>query len=129
MPSVNKVFLIGNLTRDPELRYTPNGTAVCDLGLAVNRRYTNGAGEVKEDVLFITVVAWSKQAEAAAEYLVKGSPIHVEGRLQSRSWETKEGDKRTTIEVVGERLQFLGRKPTAAGTQDPTDAPHDEVPF
>ena len=129
MPSLNKVFLMGNLTRDPELRYTASGTAVADLGLAVNRRYTNGGGELKEEVLFITVVVWKNQAEAAAQYLAKGSPVHVEGRLQSRSWETKDGDKRTTFEVVAERLQFLGRKPEAAGSSDPTDTPPDEVPF
>jgi single-strand DNA-binding protein len=129
MASLNKVFLIGNLTRDPELRYTASGTAVADLGLAVNRRYTNGGGELKEDVLFITVVVWKNQAEAAAQYLAKGSPVHVEGRLQSRSWETKDGDKRTTFEVVAERLQFLGRKPEASGADAPAEAPPEEVPF
>ncbi len=129
MASLNKVFLMGNLTRDPELRYTASGTAVADLGLAGNRRYTNGGGELKEDVLFITVVAWGKQGEAAAQYLGKGSPVHVEGRLQSRSWETKDGDKRVTFEVVAERLQFLGRKPEGAGTPDAADAPPEEVPF
>lgn len=129
MASLNKVFLMGNLTRDPELRYTASGTAVADLGLAVNRRYTNGGGELKEDVLFITVVVWKNQAEAAAQYLGKGSPVHVEGRLQSRSWETKDGDKRTTFEVVAERLQFLGRKPEAAGVDAPAEAPPEEVPF
>jgi single-strand DNA-binding protein len=102
---------------------------VADLGLAVNRRYTNGGGELKEDVLFVTVVAWGKQGETAAQYLAKGSPVHVEGRLQSRSWETKEGDKRMTFEVVAERLQFLGRKPEGAGPPDCTDAPPEEVPF
>lgn len=129
MASLNKVFLMGNLTRDPELRYTASGTAVADLGLAVNRRYTNGGGELKEDVLFITVVVWKNQAEAAAQYLGKGSPVHVEGRLQSRSWETKDGDKRVTFEVVAERLQFLGRKPEGAGAPDAADAPPEEVPF
>jgi len=129
MASLNKVFLMGNLTRDPELRYTASGTAVADLGLAVNRRYTNGGGELKEDVLFITVVVWKNQAEAAAQYLAKGSPVHVEGRLQSRSWETKDGDKRTTFEVVAERLQFLGRRPEAAEAAEPAEAPREEVPF
>jgi single-strand DNA-binding protein len=76
-------------------------------------------------VLFVTVVVWAKQAEAAAQYLAKGSPVHIEGRLRSRSWETKDGDKRTTFEVVAERLQFLGRKREAAGPSDPAD----EVPF
>jgi len=129
MASLNKVFLIGNLTRDPELRYTASGTVVADLGLAVNRRWTNGGGEVKEDVLFITVVAWGKQGEAAAQYLAKGSPVHVEGRLQARSWESKDGEKRTIFEVVAERLQFLGRRPGAAEAAEPAGAPHEEVPF
>lgn len=130
MASLNKVFLIGNLTRDPKLRYIPSGTAVADLGLAVNRQYTTGGGEAKEEVLFITVVVWGKAAEAAGQYLQKGSPIHVEGRLQSRAWETKDGDKRTTIEVVADRIQFLGRKPAEAAPDATDTAPvNDEVPF
>lgn len=132
MYSLNKVFLIGNLTRDPELRYTPSGAAVANLGLAVNRRYTNGQGEAKEDVAFLTVVVWQKQAEAVAQYLTKGSPALVEGRLQTRTWETKDGEKRSTVEVVAERVQFLGRKPEGAGAPQADPAPpagEDEVPF
>ena len=109
MASLNKVFLIGNLTRAPELRYTPSGTAVSDLRLAVNRSYTTQGGEKREETCFLTVVVWGKQAESAAQYLDKGSPVLVEGRLQTRDWETKDGQKRNVVEVVAERLQFLGR--------------------
>ena len=108
MASLNKVFLIGNLTKPPELRYTPSGTAVADLRLAVNRNYTTQGGEKREDTCFLTVVVWGKQAESCGEYLDKGSPILVEGRLQTREWEAKDGGKRTVIEVVAERVQFMG---------------------
>jgi single-strand DNA-binding protein len=114
MASLNKVLLIGNLTRDPEVRYTPKGTAVADLGLAVSRTYKTESGETKEDVCFLTVVAWGRQAETAGEYLKKGSPIFVEGRLQYETWE-KNGEKRNTIKVSAERIQFLSRP--QAGTE------------
>ena len=107
MASLNKVFLIGNLTKDPELRYTPNGTAVANLRIAVNRRFKDRSGELKEDTCFITVTAWDKQAEVCNQYLQKGRPIFVEGILQSRSWETPDGQKRSTIDVRAERIQFL----------------------
>ncbi len=109
MANLNKVFLIGNLTRAPELRYTPTGVAVANLGLAVNRRFRDKTGELKEDVCFLTVTVWDKQAEACCQYLQKGSPIFVEGVLQSRSWETNDGQKRSTIDVRAERVQFLGK--------------------
>lgn len=109
MANLNKVFLIGNLTRDPELRYTPAGVAVANIGLAVNRRFRDKSGELKEDVCFLTVTVWDKQAEACCQYLQKGSPIFVEGVLQSRSWETNDGQKRSTIDVRAERVQFLGK--------------------
>src|SRR3989475_2328746 len=109
MASLNKVFLIGNLTRPPELRYTPSGTAVADLRLAVNRVYSTQGGEKREDTYFLTVVVWGKQAESCGEYLDKGSPILVEGRLQTRDWETKDGQKRNGVEVVAERDAFVGR--------------------
>lgn len=108
MASLNKVLLIGNLTRDPEVRYTPKGTAVADLGLAVSRNYKTDSGEIKEEVCFLTVVAWGRQAETAGEYLKKGSPVFVEGRLQYDTWE-KNGEKRSTIKVQAERIQFLSR--------------------
>lgn len=109
MANLNKVFLIGNLTRDPELRYTPAGVAVANLGVAVNRRFRDKTGELKEDVCFLTVTVWDKQAEACCQFLQKGSPIFVEGVLQSRSWETSDGQKRSTIDVRAERVQFLGK--------------------
>lgn len=109
MANLNKVFLIGNLTRDPELRYTPASVAVANLGLAVNRRFRDKNGEFKEDVCFLTVTVWDKQAEACCQNLQKGSSIFVEGVLQSRSWETGDGQKRSTIDVRAERIQFLGK--------------------
>jgi single-strand DNA-binding protein len=109
----NKVFLIGNLTKDPELRYTPQGTAVVNLRLAVNRKFKDKNQELKEEVCFVTVVVWNKQAESANQYLHKGSPVFIEGRLQSRSWEDNTGKTRNTIEVRAERVQFLGGAPKA----------------
>ncbi len=139
MASLNKVLLIGNLTRPPELRYTPSGTAVADLRLAVNRAYTTQGGERREDTCFLTVVVWGKQAESCGEYLDKGSPILIEGRLQTRDWETKDGQKRNVVEVVAERVQFMGRGKQAAGapaaapaeTLGGDDGTHgdDDVPF
>ena len=118
MANFNKVMLIGNLTKDPELRYTPQGTAVVNLRLAVNRKFrSNKSQELKEETCFITAVVWDKQAEACNQYLHKGSPIFVEGRLQSRSWEDNAGQKRSAIEVRAERVQFLG---TAPAKQEPS---------
>ena len=108
MANLNKVFLIGNLTRDPELRYTPGGTAVANLGIAVNRRFKDSSGELKEEVCFLTVTVWDKQAEACCQYLKKGRSVFVEGVLQSRFWETSDGQKRSAIDVRAERVQFLG---------------------
>jgi len=108
MASYNKVLLMGNLTKDPELRYTPQGTAVVNLRLAVNRKYRSKDQELKEEVCFITAVVWNKQAETCNQYLHKGSGVFVEGRLQSRSWEDNTGAKRSVIEVRAERVQFMG---------------------
>ncbi len=108
MASFNKVILVGNLTKDPELRYTPDGTAVADLRLAVTERYTRRDGNQTENTLFIDVVVWRRQAETACEYLSKGRPILVEGRLQMDEWENQQGEKRTKIRVVAQRVQFLG---------------------
>jgi single-strand DNA-binding protein len=107
--SLNRVFLIGNLTRDPELRYLPSGQAVATFTLAMNRVYTAGTGERKEDTSFIRIVVWARRAEVCNEYLRKGSPAFVEGRLQSRTWEAQDGTKRSSIEVVANNVQFLGR--------------------
>jgi single-strand DNA-binding protein len=136
--SLNKVLLIGNLTRPPELRYTPSGTAVADLRMAVNRTYTTQGGDKRDEACFLTVVVWGKQAENCGEYLDKGSQIFVEGRLQTRDWEGKDGQKRSVTEVVAERVQFMSRM--KAGVGAPASAPafggaeeappgDDDVPF
>ncbi len=109
MANLNKVFLIGRLARDPELRYIPNGTAVATFTVASNRAYTLASGEKREESCFVRVVAWARQAELIGEYLSKGSPVFIEGRLQSRSWETPDGQKRSTLEVVAQNIQFLGK--------------------
>ena len=115
MASFNKVILLGNLTRDPEVRYTPKGSAVCDLGLAVNRNYTLDNGEKREEVTFVDVVLWARLAEIAGEYLKKGRPVFIEGRLQMDSWDDKQtGQKRTKLRVVGETMQLLGSRPGGA---------------
>lgn len=123
MASLNKVFLIGNLTRDPELRYTAGGMAVANLGMAMNRVYKGKDGEKKEEACFVRVVVWGRQAETCGQYLTKGSPLFVEGRLQSRSWETDDKQKRSTLEVVALNVQFLGRGKGAA----PAAAAEEEV--
>jgi single-strand DNA-binding protein len=117
MANLNRVLLIGNLTRDPELRYTPSGTPVANLRLAVNSLFKDQAGQRKEETCFVTVVVWSKQAELCNQYLKKGRSIFVEGRLIYRQWEA-EGKTRSTMEVRADRVQFLGAPPGAgsAGT-------------
>ena len=110
MASLNKVLLIGNLTRDPELRYIPSGTAVAEFGLAINREYLDKAGEKKEDVCFVDLVVWGRQAETCNQYLAKGRMVFIEGRLQFDQWESKEGEKRSKLRVVADRVQFLGGK-------------------
>src|SRR3989338_7470151 len=116
MMSLNRVLLIGNLTKDPELRYIPSGTAVANLRLAVNSSFKDQTGQRKEETCFVTVVVWSKQAEICNQYLKKGRPVFVEGRLIYRSWEA-EGKTRSTMEVRADRVQFLGAPPGAqAGT-------------
>ena len=142
MASLNKVLLIGNLTRPPELRYTPSGTAVADLRLAVNRNYTTQSGERREEACFLTVIVWGKQAESCGEYLDKGSEVFVEGRIQTRDWEAKDGQKRSATEVVAERVQFMsrtkggmgGRAPATVGApqsfgEDAAGGSDDDVPF
>ncbi len=116
MASFNKVILLGNLTRDPEVRYTPKGSAVCDLGLAVNRAYTLDNGEKREEVTFVDVVLWARLAEIAGEYLKKGRPVFIEGRLQLDTWDDKQsGQKRSKLRVIGETMQLLGSRPTGGG--------------
>jgi single-strand DNA-binding protein len=152
MASFNKVILLGNLTRDPEVRYTPKGSAVCDLGLAVNRTYTLDNGEKREEVTFVDVVLWARLAEIAGEYLKKGRPVFIEGRLQLDTWDDKQsGQKRSKLRVIGETMQLLGSRPGGAGGESsdeerparaaaarttpppkaagPTDPDDDEIPF
>ncbi len=109
MSSMNRVYLLGNLTRDPELRHTPSGTSVSDLGIAVSDNYRNRDGELVERACFADVVVWGRQAETCCEFLHKGSPVLLEGRLQLDQWETDTGDKRTRLKVCAERVQFLPR--------------------
>lgn len=108
MASFNRVILVGNLTRDPEVRHIPNGTAVADIGLAVNDRRKSSTGEWVEETTFVDVTLWGRQAEIAGEYLQKGSPLLIEGRLKLDTWEA-EGQKRSKLKVIGERMQLMGR--------------------
>lgn len=108
MANLNKVMLIGNLTRDPEVRYTPSGKAVADISLAINRVWNNDQGQKQEETTFVDVTLWGRQAELAQQYLTKGRGVYIEGRLQMDSWDDKEtGKKRTKLKVVGDNLQFL----------------------
>jgi len=128
MASFNKVILLGNLTRDPEIRYTPKGSAVCDLGLAVNRSYTLENGERREEVTYVDVVLWARLAEIAAEYLKKGRPVFIEGRLQLDTWDDKQsGQKRSKIRVIGENMQMLGSRPGGGGGS-PAEAGDEDRP-
>ena len=116
MANLNKVMLIGNLTRDPELRHTPKGTAVSEISLAINRNWTNDQGQKQEETTYVEVTLWGRQAEVVQQYVTKGSPIYIEGRLQLDSWDDKDtGKKRSKLRVIGENFQFLSGKPGAAG--------------
>jgi single-strand DNA-binding protein len=109
MPALNKVLLMGNLTRDPELRVTPKGTPICQFGLAINRTYKMESGETREEVTFVDIEAWGKQGETIAKYCTKGRPLYVEGRLKLDSWEDKNTkEKRSRMKIVLEQFQFLG---------------------
>ncbi len=147
---LNDVRLVGRLTRDPEVRYTPKGAAVARLDLAVNRRFKDGTGEWRDDTTFVPVTVWREAAERCRERLKKGSPIYVEGRLRSTNWETKDGQKRSGIEVEAYRLQFLAKnsgedsasggsssaesdapsEPTASISEPPASVgSNDDIPF
>jgi single-strand DNA-binding protein len=140
MASFTKVILIGNLTRDPELKYTPKGTAACQIGMAVNRKWRNEQGQDQEEVTFLDVQSWGKQAEAIAKFLRKGLPLFVEGRLKLEEWE-KDGKKQSKLRVVLESFQFLGgakqegaQAPKAASTApaastDGSEPEADDIPF
>ena len=138
LASVNKVMLTGRLTRDPELRYTPSGTAVTSFSVASSRNYKGQDGEWKQTVAYVNAVAWGKLAVLINEYLKRGSAVFVEGRLNSRSWETEDGQRRSALEIRADRVQFLDRiaKPEvteeefveSVGSDSSLDA-EDEVPF
>jgi single-strand DNA-binding protein len=117
MANLNKVMLIGNLTRDPELRHTPKGTAVSEISLAINRNWTNEQGQKQEETTYVEVTLWGRQAEVVQQYVTKGSPIYIEGRLQLDTWDDKEtGKKRSKLRVIGENFQFLSGKPGGGGS-------------
>lgn len=130
MANLNKVMLIGNVVADLELRYTPKGTAVTDLRMAVNRQWSNDQGQRQEETTFLDVTLWSRQAELAAQYLSKGRPVYIEGRLQMESWEDKNtGQKRSRLKIVGENMQFLGSGGGGGqtqGAQETQETPHEE---
>ena len=128
MSTLNRVFLMGNLTRDPEVRYTPAGTAVGDLGLAVNETFKNKAGETVESTVFVDVEVWARQAETCAEYLYKGSPVFVEGRLKLDQWENQQGEKRSKLRVRADRVQFLGSPKRADGAEAPATSASPATP-
>ena len=121
MASFNRVILVGNLTRDPELRYTPSGTAVTELGLAINDRRKGPNGEWVEDTTFVDVTLWERTAEVASEYLTKGSPVLIEGRLKLDTWE-KDGKKNSKLRVVGEKMQMLGSRAGGGSEGGPREA-------
>jgi single-strand DNA-binding protein len=137
MTSFNKVILMGNLTRDPEVRYTPNGIAVASFAIAVNRKYKQG-DETKEEVSYIDIVVFGKQAESCGQYINKGDSVLIDGRLQQRRWETEEGQKRSKVEVVAQSVNFMpkrssaGQSAAAHGHAEPApEVPVDEgdIPF
>ena len=154
MASLNKVLLMGNLTRDPEVRHTPKGTAVGDLAMAINMTYKAQDGTEKEEVCYVDVVVWGRQAETCRDYLTKGAPVFVEGRLQLDQWEGPEGEKKSRMRVRADRVQFLSRSGGGSGgggargprsdgagggapseggapkqASPPRDLPEDDVPF
>lgn len=124
MASFNRVILVGNLTRDPELRYLTSGNAVTDIGLAVNDRRKNANGEWIDETTFVDITLWGRTAEVASEYLSKGAPVLIEGRLKLDSWETQDGQKRSKLKVVGEKMQMLsGRGQGGAEAGGPARGP------
>lgn len=135
MANFNKVYLIGNLTRDPELRVTPKGTAICQFGIAVNRQFKDESGAMRDDTTFVDIEAWGKQGETIGKYMTKGRPLFVEGRLKLDQWEDKtSGQKRSKLKVVLENFQFLGSgrdgapggAPGAGGNEFDQSAPSPE---
>ena len=143
MAAINRVVLVGNLTRDPELRHTPSGTAVCNLRLAVNTRRKDETGQWVDKPNYFDITVWGNQGERCAQYLSKGRPVGVDGRLEWREWETPEGNKRQAVDIVADTVQFLGGRgdgeggggyipaeATATPAGDfPTSPTDDDIPF
>ncbi|MCK9554677.1 single-stranded DNA-binding protein [bacterium] len=125
MASLNKVFIIGNLTKKPELRSTKEGSSVTDLRIAVSRNFLNKDREKQEEVCYVDVVVWARQAETCVEYLDKGSPVLIEGSLQQDTWETSNGEKRSKIRIRAQRVQFLSRGSKTESSQVSGDVPSD----
>ena len=133
MPSYNKVILMGNLTRDPQLKQTPNNQSVAEIGIAVNRKYKSKDGEMKEETTFVDCEAWGRTAETMAKYLSKGRPVFVEGRLKLDQWQDKEGNNRSKLRVVIDTFQFIDSRGEQSSTEPQqaatTSPPSDDVPF
>ncbi len=145
MVSINRVVRVGNLTKDPELRHTPSGTAVCNLRLAVNTRRKDETGQWVDKPNYFDITVWGNQGERCAQYLAKGRPVAVDGRLEWREWETPEGNKRQAVDVVADSVQFLGSRgdgegggaggyippsaPATPGNDFPTSPTDDDIPF
>ena len=146
MVSINRVVLVGNLSKDPELRHTPSGTAVCNLRLAVNTRRKDETGQWVDKPNYFDITVWGNQGERCAQYLSKGRPVAVDGRLEWREWETPEGNKRQAVDVVADSVQFLGSRgegdgggggagyipasaPATPGAEFPTSPTDDDIPF
>jgi len=138
MASVNKVILVGHLGADPEVRYTPSGRAVANFSLATTERFTNKEGEKEERTEWHRIVAWARLGEICGEYLTKGSQVYIEGRLQTRNWEDRDGNKRYTTEIVAQAMQMLGgsKKGGEAASveeshpsEEPVSIPDDDIPF
>jgi len=138
--SINRVVLVGNLTRDPELRHTPSGTAVCSLRLAVNTRRKDESGQWADKPNYFDITVWGQQGENCAQYLAKGRPVAIDGRLEWREWEAQDGAKRQSVEVVAESVQFLGGRQdgesayvpagaAASGADFPSSPADDDIPF
>lgn len=121
IPTLNRVLLAGRLTRDPELKFTAGGIAVCNFALAVNRRYKDQSGQWRDEATFVNIVTWHKAAETINKYLHKGSPVVVEGRLESRSWETETGQKRSVLEVRADQVRFLEKSESSPDATAPDE--------
>jgi single-strand DNA-binding protein len=139
LPEQNNAILVGRLTHDPEVRFTAKGQAVCRFNIAANRRYRDASGNWQDNTSFVPIVVWGDMANRCGERLKKGFPVHVEGRIQSRQWETKDGQKRNTLEIIARRVQFLSKVSSAAtegspgpdsqGVEEAAGADDEEIPF